>query len=126
MQKTHESSTIDDLSNHDRRRRLDYAKELARVAAGAPYDDLKKRVNGLANSIRQEYGFTHRAKVAEVAYHNALGCWTVEDLVHSTGFKWSDVQECLNELVACSKVRKTKPDAPGNGRPAFLYRPIDD
>lgn len=116
---------MDDLSNYDRRRRLDYAKELVRVAAGAPYDDLKKRVNALANSIRQEYGFNRQAKLDEVEHQIDLGCWTVEDLVRSTGFKLSVVQECLNELVDVGKVRKNKLDASGNGRPAYLYRPID-
>jgi len=114
------------LSNKDRRSILDYAKVLAKTAATAPNEEMRIRTNQLSNSIRQEYGFSRETKIEDVMYHVNCGCWTVDDLVSATMFKLSDVQDCLQELEKRGRVRKMRPDVPGLGRMADLYKPTSD
>lgn len=81
-----------------RRRGLEFANQIAALAAKAPDDISKRALHAAAQNIRQLHGFSYEEKKKMIMKSLALGCSTYDDLVGETQLPKTKVYEIIQAL----------------------------
>lgn len=109
------------LSKKQRRIGLNYAAELAELAAVAPEVSVKREIYKIVNQLRKRYGFSYEEKRDEILKYISLGASTVKDLENETGYDKQEIAEILSDLTRNEIVYAQKLSVTGTGRPALFY-----
>lgn len=115
------------ISIKRRRRGLEFAENLARMAGDAPDDEARRDLYACVNRLRRRYGFSEAEKRQIVLHRVRVGAATIGDLVRETGFTQPDVSAIVRDLESGGLIRceKISLSASGVGRPTVLIIPTE-
>lgn len=108
------------ITPKQRRRMLDFADEIAKLAAGVPDTETKRDLYKAAQSVRRRFGFSESEKKALVRKAIDLGANTFRDLAYETGFPLEIIKEVVGGLERDGKARTERMSLSGHGRPQVL------
>ncbi|MEO8647768.1 MAG: hypothetical protein ABI539_01240 [Acidobacteriota bacterium] len=112
---------MSELTNRQRRKGLDYASEVAEIAAKSPDTHTRRELYSVVKSIRHRYGYTRQQKKDVILRCIGLGASTIGDMVNETKFSRDDVHELTRELESEKQIVSYQLRATGNGRPSFMF-----
>jgi uncharacterized membrane protein len=112
-----------ELTPKQRRRGLDFAEEVAQMAARSPDAVTKKELYAVATSMRKRYGYSESEKQTVVLAMIRMGASSASDLIRETGLDRPDVWRITKHLEEAGRIRLQKISAAGDkgGRPSFLF-----
>ena len=114
-----------ELTPKTRRRGLDFAEEIASLAAKAFDDRTKKELYAVVHSVRKRYGYTEAEKETEILRRIAMGASSVNDIVRETGFNSQDVWRIVKLLEEGRRIRSQMLSNTGKGRPVLLFFAVE-
>ncbi len=104
-----------------RRQGLDFAKELAALAAKAPDALIRETIQTAAQRLRRNYGYSIEEKKVMILEAIQNGAATNADLIKETGIRRQDVQEIVLILLQENKIVRQNYSTTEIGRPSFFY-----
>lgn len=110
-----------ELTAKQRRRGLDVAETVAKIAGEEPDGFAKATLYKAARTIRTHYGYKESEKEAVVMKKIAIGASTINDLIRETGFPQPDIWRITKTLTERGEIIEKKMSYSGNGRPILLY-----
>ena len=109
------------MTAKQRRRGLDVAEMVAKIAGEEPDGFAKDTLYRAARAIRTHYGYKESEKEEVVLKKIAVGASTISDLIRETGFPQPDIWRITKSLVERGEILEQKMSYSGTGRPTFLY-----
>lgn len=105
-----------------KRRALDFAEKLAKLAAKSPDVESKQKIYVAANYIRQTYGLSVKEKQEIILEAIENGAITQSDICEETNLRVQDVSEILKQLKKERKVKTHKMSITSSGgRPSEIW-----
>lgn len=106
----------------EKRRGLNFANEVAELAAKAPDGFSKSRVYQAVSDMRQHFGLSEGEKRRQIAIYLHAGCSNLDDLVRETGQSKQRISETVQKMAADGEVEITPLSVSMGGRPGQYIR----
>lgn len=115
-----------ELGPKEKRRGLEFANQVAELAAQAPNGFAKKRTYRAVNEMRQEFGFSDAEKRRLIATYLDAGCSNYDDLIRETCFPKVTVIETVKAMEDEGLVEITQLSISTGGRKGTHIRLLAD
>jgi predicted transcriptional regulator len=120
-------ATTVNLSVKERRRRLDYAALVAKVASEAPDAETKRIVYTAVRIIEERFGFSREEKKKVLLRLITVGAASIAEIERESNFRRNDIHLLVAELVKEGSVTERWLNGRGDrGRPAVRYFPVEN